>query len=146
MDTETSPSIKSFIPATLMLLILGWGGMVVLVVFSLPTVLPRWLFFFLGVLAFTGSALPIVAFLNQRFPSTPAPTTGVVLRQSIWFGIYGATLAWLQMGRVLTPTLAILLAVGIGLLEFLLRLSERSQWKPSASEQTTDENQGDNAQ
>ncbi len=33
------------------------------------------------------------------------------------------------MGRVLNPALAILLAIGLGLIEFLLRMSEKSQWK-----------------
>jgi len=71
-----------------------------------------------------------VAFLNRRFPSQPTPTPGVILRQAIWFGIYVPTLAWLQIGRVLTPALALLLAVGLLLIEWLLRLREKSQWKP----------------
>jgi hypothetical protein len=53
----------------------------------------------------------------------------VVVRQAIWFAVYASTLIWLQMGRVLNPALAILLAIGLGLIEFLLRLSEKSQWK-----------------
>jgi hypothetical protein len=52
------------------------------------------------------------------------------LRQSLWIGIYGPTLAWLQIGRVLTVALTILLAIGLILIEVLLRLRERSQWKP----------------
>jgi hypothetical protein len=54
----------------------------------------------------------------------------VIVRQSLWFAIYTATLIWLQIGRVLNPALAILLAIGFILIEFLLRLSEKSQWKP----------------
>jgi hypothetical protein len=110
--------------------IVGWGGLIVLIITTLPTVGPRWLFFFLSVMAITGTMLPIVAFLNRRFPSRPPPTAMVVVRQSLWFAIYGATLIWLQMGRVLNPALAILLAIGLALIEFLLRLSEKSQWKP----------------
>jgi hypothetical protein len=91
---------------------------------------PRWLFFFLSVLALTGTVLPIVAYLNIRFPSNPPPTAGVVLRQAIWVGIYIPTLAWLQIGRVLSPALALLLALGFVLIEWLLRLREKSQWKP----------------
>lgn len=108
----------------------GWGGLVILVISTLPTVGPRWLFFFLAVVALTGTALPVMAFFNRRFPSTPAPTYAIITRQALWFGVYGATIAWLQMGRVLTPTLAILLASGLVLVEFLLRLSEKGQWKP----------------
>jgi hypothetical protein len=52
------------------------------------------------------------------------------LRQAIWVAIYLPTLAWLQIGRVLTPAMALLLAIGLILIEWLLRLRERSQWKP----------------
>lgn len=112
------------------MIIAGWGGLAILVLSSLPRVGPRWLFFFLAVVALTGTALPVMAFFNRRFPSTPAPTHAIISRQALWFGVYGATVAWLQMGRVLTPTLAILLAAGLVLIEFLLRLSEKGQWKP----------------
>jgi len=111
-------------------MVIGWGGLAALIISTLPTVGPRWLFFFLTVLALTGTTLPIMAFLNRRFPSKPAPTPGVIVRQALWIGVYGATIAWLQIGQVLTPYLAILLAAGLVLVEFLLRLSEKSQWKP----------------
>jgi hypothetical protein len=111
-------------------MVTGWGGLAALVLSTLPTVGPRWLFFFLVVIALTGTALPIMAFLNRRFPSIPVPTPAIIIRQALWVGVYGATIAWLQIGRVLTPTLAILLAAGLVLIEFLLRLSEKSQWKP----------------
>jgi hypothetical protein len=130
MDTTSSPPVKAFLPAALILALLGWGGLAYIIIFTLPTVGPRWLFFFLAVLALTGTALPVVAFLNRRFPSTPPPTTSVVLRQSLWVGIYLPTLAWLQIGRVLNIALVLLLALGFVLIEWLLRLREKSQWKP----------------
>jgi hypothetical protein len=130
MKSNTSPRVANFLPAALFLFIVGWGGLIALIITTLPTVGPRWLFFFLCVMAITGTMLPIIAFLTRRFPSTPPPTAMVVVRQSLWFAIYGATLIWLQIGRVLNPALAILLAIGLGLIEFLLRLSEKSQWKP----------------
>ncbi len=129
MKSNLSPRVANFLPAALFLMIIGWGGLLLLVTSTLPTVGPRWLFYFLIVLAITGTALPITAFLNRRFPSTPPPTYFVVVRQAIWFAVYISTLFWLQIGRVLNPALAILLAIGLGLIEFLLRLSERSQWK-----------------
>ncbi|PWB54134.1 MAG: hypothetical protein C3F13_07525 [Anaerolineales bacterium] len=129
MKANLSPRVANFLPASLFLMIIGWGGLILLVTSTLPTVGPRWLFYFLSVLAITGTALPITAFLNRRFPSTPPPTYFVVVRQALWFAVYVSTLIWLQMGRVLNPALAILLAIGLGLIEFLLRLSERSQWK-----------------
>ena len=130
MTSNTPPRVANFLPAALVLFILGWGGLIALTISTLPTVGPRWLFFFLCVLAITGTVLPVTAFLNRRFPSTPPPSAMVVVRQALWFAVYGATVIWLQMGRVLNPALAILLAIGLGLIEFLLRLSEKSQWKP----------------
>lgn len=130
MDANAPPPVKDFLITTVVLNVLGWGGLVTLFYFTLPTALPRWFFFFLVVLGITGAMLPVTAFLNLRFPSTPPPRHSVIVRQAIWFGLFGATMLWLQMGRVLTPTLAILLALGLALVEFLLRLSERSQWKP----------------
>ncbi len=132
MDENQYPSVSSFIPAAITLGVVGWCGLIVLFYYTLPTVIPRWLFFFLSVLAVTGIALPVVAFLNRRFPSTPPPTNGVIVRQAIWVGIYIPTLLWLQIGRVLTPALALLLAVGLVLIEWLLRLREKSQWKPKS--------------
>jgi hypothetical protein len=134
MDATQSQPVRSFIPAALILCLVGWGGLIYLWVFTVPTVGPRWLFFFLSVLALTGTVLPVVAFLNLRFPSQPTPTAGVVLRQAMWVGIYLPTLAWLQIGRVLSVALALLLALGVVLIEWLLRLREKSQWKPESKE------------
>jgi hypothetical protein len=130
MDSTSSPPVRAFLPAAIILAIIGWGGLIYVFVFTLPTVGPRWLFFFLSVLAVTGTALPVVAYLNRRFPSIPPTTASVVLRQALWVGIYFPTLAWLQIGRVLTPAMALLLLLGFILIEWLLRLRERSQWKP----------------
>jgi hypothetical protein len=125
-----------FLPAAVILAVIGWAGLGYLVFFTVPTLGPRWLFFFLILLALTGTALPFVAFLNRRFPSAPPPTPSVVLRQSLWVGIYGTALSWLQIGRVLTPALAGLLALGLLLIEWLLRLREKAQWRPEVNRQT----------
>ena len=130
MDSHHSPPVSSFLITAFILILVGWGGLFVLVNLTLPTVGPRWMFFFLFFLALTGTSLPLVALLNRRFPSTPHAHAGIVIRQAIWFGVYGSTLAWLQTGRVLTSALALLLAVGLFLIEWLLRLRERSQWNP----------------
>jgi hypothetical protein len=129
MSSNNSPRVANFLPASILLSVIGWGGLITLIISTLPTVGPRWLFFFLCVLAVTGTMMPIIAFLNRRFPSSPPPTAMVIVRQAMWFAVYVSTLIWLQMGRVLNPALAILLVVGLGLIEFLLRLSEKSQWK-----------------
>ena len=130
MDSQSSPPVRTFIPAAIILAIIGWGGLYFLLNLTIPTVGPRWLFFFLSVLALTGTTLPVIAFLNQRFPTNPPVSTGVIVREAIWVGIYFPTLAWLQLGQVLTPALSLLLAVGLLAIEVLLRLRERSQWNP----------------
>lgn len=130
MANQTSPPVRNFIPASIILVLIGWGGLYALISYTYPTVGPRWLFFFLGVLAITGTAMPVIAFLNKRFPSNPPVSPSVIIRESIWFGIYFPTLAWLQLGRVLTPALVLLLAVGLLAIEVLLRMRERSQWNP----------------
>jgi hypothetical protein len=130
MDSDSSPPIRFFIPASIFLFIIGWGGLTILFFNTLPTVGPRWLFFFLFVLALAGTALPVVAFFNRRFPSSPPATPPVVIRQATWVGLLGATIAWLQIGRVLTTPMVLLLIIGFILIEYLLRLSEKSQWSP----------------
>ena len=130
MDPQQSPRPAMFLPTAIILFVVGWGGLIFLVTSSLPTIGPRWLFYFLFFLALTGTVMPFVAFLNRRFPTTPPASPGVILRQAMLFGIYWATLAWLQSGRVLTSALGLLLAFGFLLMEWLLRLRERSQWKP----------------
>jgi len=130
MNSQSSPPVRNFIPAAIILALIGWGGLYALVNFTFPTVGPRWLFFFLCVLALTGTSLPVVAFLNKRFPTNPPVNSGVIVREALWIGIYFPTLAWLQLGQVLTPALMVLLAGGLVAIEILIRLRERSQWKP----------------
>lgn len=127
---NTSPTIRSVLPAAILLALTGWGGLAALIFYTLPTLGPRWLFFFLGLLAVTGTALPAVAFLNRRFPSQPPASFDVVVREAILVGLWAATLAWLQLGRVLTPALAMLLALGLALIEWLIRVREKTRWQP----------------
>ena len=130
MDTRKSPTVGFFLPAAIILIVIGWGGLLATLNLLEPSGGARWVFFFTTVLALTGTFLPLVAFLNQRFPSQPPPTSLVILRQSLWSGIYVATLAWLMIGGVLNPAIAALLAIGMVLIEWMLRLRERSQWRP----------------
>jgi hypothetical protein len=73
---------------------------------------------------------PVRQCLAGRCLSGKVPATQkVILRQSMWVGFFGSTLAWLQIGRVVTPAVATLLAVGLASIEWLLRLRERGQWR-----------------
>jgi hypothetical protein len=126
--------LRTILPLALVLTLIGWLGIWIVISGTLPTLGPRWLFFFLGVIALTGPALPITYYLNQRFPSNPPVDGMVIVRQALWVGVFGSTLAWLQLGRVLTPALALILAGVFVLIEFLLRLFERSRWNPNGDE------------
>jgi hypothetical protein len=125
-----SPTVKSVLPAAIILTLIGWAGLAYLIINTLPYTGPRWLFFFLSVLAVTGVFLPVTAFLNLRFPSNPPAGRNVIVREASLTGIYFATLAWLQLGRVLTLGLGLLLAAGLILVEFLIRLREKGRWDP----------------
>jgi hypothetical protein len=124
------PPFRNFLWASLLLALLGWGGLAVLVVLTLPTLGPRWLFYFLLVSALSGTALPVTYFLNLRFLSEPPADGTVISRQAIWIGIYGSLLAWLMRGRVLTLALCVVLALGFMLVEALIRVRELSLWTP----------------
>ena len=130
MSIKISTKNSSILPIAIPLMLLGWGALAFLFLFTEPSGGTRWAMFFSGMLAVTGTALPVVAFLNRRFPSLPPPSQAVIVRQAIWVGLYIPTLVWLQIGRVMNPSLALLLAVGFLLIEGLLRLIERSLWKP----------------
>jgi len=126
----TSPSVKSILLAAIFLAGAGLFGLIYLIFFTLPTLGPRWLFFFFSVLAVSGLVLPLMAFFNRRFPTQPPVSRNAIVREASLAGIYFATLAWLQLGRVLTLGLGFLLAAGLILMEFLIRLREKSRWEP----------------
>jgi hypothetical protein len=125
-----SPSVKSTLPAAILLVVIGSAGLFYVILNTLPYPGPLWLFFFLSVLTVTGIFLPIAAFLNLRFPSTPPAGRNVAVREASLAGIYFATLAWLQIDRVLTIGVGLLLAAGLILIEFLIRLREKGKWNP----------------
>lgn len=130
MESRASPPVSSFLPASIFLMLLGWGGLYAIFQLTTPNGGTRWAFFFAGLLAVTGTMLPFTAFLNRRFSSNPPASSTVVVRQALWVGIYIATLFWLQIGTVLNAPLAVFLAAGVIAIELLLRLRERSQWNP----------------
>lgn len=122
------PKLKTFVVTGIILALIGWGGWAMVVFFTLPMLGPRWLFYFFLTIALTGTALPVVGLLNARFPTQPPATGNIVLREAIWFGIFGGLIAWLLRGHVLSTSLAIFLGAGLILIEVLLRLRERSRF------------------
>lgn len=116
--------------AAFILFLGGAVGLYQLIMFQIPTIGPRWLFFVVLVMAVTGLVVPFVHYLNRRF-SRSLPPANVLFRQSLWVGIYAAILAWLQLGRALAPINALLILAGLVAIEVFLRLRERSRWTPA---------------
>lgn len=108
------------------LMLIGWGGLYLVVTQTLPFVWPRWGFFALTFMALTGTALPAVYFLHQRFPGETPADAHVIIRQSMWVGVYGVTLAWLQLGRLVSLYVILGLAGGLIAAEYFIRIREKA--------------------
>lgn len=128
---DDSAQALSLTLAAWALALLGWGGLAGLIINVDPRVgpLPIWGFFVLWLMAFTGTAVPFVAYLNRRFGREPAPPN-VILRQSLWVGLFMATGAWLQRSSLLSSATAGLLLIALVGVEWFLRLREQAQWAP----------------
>ncbi|MDQ7027975.1 MAG: hypothetical protein Q9P01_16460 [Anaerolineae bacterium] len=105
----------------------GWYGLYYLMTTSLPRIGGElWLFFLLLQIAIAGTALPIVRYLNVRL--TPkdkdVPASGVIVRQSVWIGLFVVTCAWLQIPRALSLPLIIFIALVFVVVEIFLRTRE----------------------
>jgi hypothetical protein len=123
-------TFRNYLPSVISLILVGWGGLVALLYYSLPFVWARWGFFVLGIMALTGTALPAVYFFNLRFPSQPPATPQVIIRQSMWVGIYAVTLAWLQLGRLVSLYVILGLAGGLIAVEYFIRMREKASRTP----------------
>ena len=121
---------KPFGLTSLGLILVGWGGLYVIINQTLPFVWPRWGFFFLLLMGLTGTVLPIVYFFHRRFPGEKPAESNVIVRQALWFGVYGTTLAWLQQDRLVTIYVILGLAGGLAAIEYFIRLREKAHWKP----------------
>lgn len=131
-----SPEIESThasaVAAGVLLAAITWTALAWLIFNDLPTVPNRWLFYMLLQVALSGTALPFVRYLHQRFdrPDSPLIGYGVLVRQSIEVGIFGMICAWLQIPRLLSIPVVLIVAAALVVIEFLLRLRERTQWRP----------------
>ncbi len=129
MSDSSASDYRSLMVAAAFLAAVGWLGLLLLLNTTLPTIGPRWLFFFLLTQAATGTSVPFVWFLRRRFGGEAAPP-GVLLREALWVGLYASGCAWLQINRSLSLTVALFLALGLGVIEAFLRRAERSTWRP----------------
>jgi hypothetical protein len=124
-----SNNYQSLIIAAIIMAVVGWVGLIILLFTTLPTVGPRWLFFFLSTLAITGTALPFVWLLHRRFTNNGYAPSSTLLREALLFTLYVEVLIWLQFNRSLSLSLAILFALSLIGIEYLLRILERSRWR-----------------
>lgn len=130
MSDMPSTENRSLMIAAGIMSVIGWLGVILLWTVALPTVGPRWLFFFLWTLAVVGIALPFIWLLHRRFSPNQLTSASVLLRQGLLVGLYATLCVWLQINRGLTLGLALLIAIGLTAIEWFLRLIERSTWKP----------------
>jgi hypothetical protein len=128
-------SVKSFLPpfgkillTSLLLGTIGLSGLAFIFITTEPTLGPRWLFFFFLTMAGAGIALPLV-FLFHRRTARQYVSAKVIIREAILFGIFFDLVAWLQIGRIASNLIAIILAGGLVLLEVFLRMAEKATFK-----------------
>ncbi|NWG18226.1 MAG: hypothetical protein HXY41_16505 [Chloroflexi bacterium] len=120
------PDHVGMLAAGLVMMVGGWYGLYQLVTTTLPRVGQRWLFFVLLQIAISGTVIPLMRYLNVRF--TPAgadlPPGGVIVRQSVWVGLFVVTCAWLQIPRVLNLPIAFFVGLVFVVIEVFLRSRE----------------------
>jgi hypothetical protein len=117
-------SYSPFLFSTLFLLLVGWGGLALLLNFTLPTLWPRWTLYALIVLAGTGTTLPISFLINNTFFPGRPNLAEVIVRESIGVGFYFALLTWLSIGGALNFPISVWLGLGLLVLEYIFRMSE----------------------
>lgn len=112
--------------AAALMFALGWGGLYLLVTGTAPRVGPRWVFFVLLQVAITGTVLPFVRMLNARITprEQPQPPAVVLVRQSVWIGLFTVVCVWLQIPRALQLQVVVLVALVFIVLEIILRSRE----------------------
>jgi hypothetical protein len=126
-NMQTPPDHVGVLISAAVMIMVGWGGLYLLVTTQPPRLAGQlWLFFVLLHVAITGTAIPVVRYLNLRFtPLTEAlPPGGIIVRQSVWIGLFVVICAWLQIPRVLSPIVAVLLALVFLAIEVFLRFRE----------------------
>lgn len=113
--------------AALLMFMVGWGGLIYLILNARPRIGGEiWLFFVLLQIAVTGSAIPFVRLFCARRASgsDEQPLTGIVVRRSVWIGIIVVTCAWLMIPRYLTLPIFFIVSLLFVVIEVFLRNRE----------------------
>lgn len=127
MERSADGEQRGVLFASLLLFIVGWGGLAHLMLTTRPRIGGElWLFFIFLQIAVTGTAIPFVRLLSQRLTRTdnPSPLTGLVVRRSVWIGIIVVTCAWLMIPRYLTPPIMLIVILLFVVIEAFLRNRE----------------------
>jgi hypothetical protein len=126
MNEFDPKSDKRWMWTAILIAVLSWLG--IWGVIQLPITIPtRSILFVLLFCAITCTAMPPISYLNARFGRCINKRTfqSRFVRQSIWLGLLVVVLAWLQMRRILTTTLAMILTAVFGLIETFLLTREQ---------------------
>ncbi len=116
---------RGMLLAALLMCCIGWGGLAYLVASTRPRIGGEvWLFFILLQIAVTGSAIPLLYVISQRFAAAPAPVTGIIVRRSIWIGFIAVLCAWLMIPRYLSLPIVFILILLFLVIEIFLRNRE----------------------
>ena len=128
MQNSYLPPFGKILISSVFLTILGGGGLAFIFIFYEPTLGPRWMFFFFLTIIGSGIALPISYLIQRRF-ANQVVLSKILAREAIFFGVFLALLAWLQLGRILTNLIIVIISIGFILLEMLLRMAEKATFK-----------------
>lgn len=121
---ENKSNFRTYLMPTIILCFGGWGGLLLLLSFTVPTIWPRWVFYALIILAVTGTTIPFSYLFNKLMSETKIVRHEIITRESVGLGVYFAVLSWLSIGKVLSFSIAIWLALGLIMIEYLIRLRE----------------------
>jgi hypothetical protein len=147
LPLKKSPPKPPF-PAGLFLMaalfaVAGWAAVAAVILLTLPFLFPRWLFYFALFVALTGTALPVMWYLNRRFTAGRFPAEGVLVREALEAASLGVFLVWLQAGRMFTAFLGWAFFGAFLAVELLLRIYEYSRWTPAVPGQEQPAEEGD---
>lgn len=130
MSDHPAPRIRSILPFSLLVAVPGWSVLIYLMTSTEPNLGNRWMFFAAVIFTAAGTSAPIIALVNRILRPVAPAFYETIIRESLMVGVFAAVLLWLNKGQVLTAGLAIILGVGLLLVEFFMRLRSRAEWRP----------------
>ncbi len=122
---------KWWVISSIPIVLLSFAGLVYVLAYLWPdptTIFaqPQMLFFVFVFLGCGALTVPVTAYLNQRFAKADwlARDRARLLRQGSWVGLFVVLLAYLQLSKILSWTIALVLAAVFVLIETFLLTRE----------------------